>query len=59
VCAYGDELPRLRTDHTVAEYSRSRGKAVLAWLEHTVLTSMRTAEPNQFGHVEVPTRLYS
>jgi serine/threonine protein phosphatase PrpC len=44
-------LHQLTTDHTVAEYFRSRGEPVTVRMEHTVLTSMRTTEPVRFGRV--------
>lgn len=51
----GADLHQVTTDHTVAQYFRSRGAAVTPRMEHTVLTSMRTAAPTHFGHTWIPT----
>lgn len=51
----GADLRQLTTDHTVAQYFRARGGPVSTRMEHTVLTSMRTAEPSHFGRTALPT----
>ncbi|OLF13440.1 hypothetical protein BU204_27345 [Actinophytocola xanthii] len=51
----GGVLHQLTTDHTVAEYFRARGEPVTRRMEHTVLTSMRTADPPRFGHTTLRT----
>jgi serine/threonine protein phosphatase PrpC len=45
----GDDLVQLTTDHTLAEYFRSRGQAVTPRMEHVVTTSVRTARVDEFG----------
>jgi serine/threonine protein phosphatase PrpC len=51
----GTDLHQVTTDHTLAQYFRSRGVPVTPRMEHTVLTSIRTATPAHFGHTTLPT----
>ncbi|MFF2556342.1 PP2C family protein-serine/threonine phosphatase [Nocardia sp. NPDC058058] len=46
----GRALQRITTDHTVAEYFRSRGHEPMPGMAHLVTTSARTVEPDQIGH---------
>ncbi|MVU81174.1 serine/threonine protein phosphatase [Nocardia sp. ET3-3] len=46
----GRVLHRVTTDHTVAEYFRSRGHDPLPGMAHLVTTSARTARPEDIGH---------
>ncbi|WP_245568751.1 PP2C family protein-serine/threonine phosphatase [Nocardia concava] len=46
----GRVLHRITTDHTVAEYFRSRGHDPLPGMSHLVTTSARTARPEDIGH---------
>lgn len=45
----GRALQRITTDHTVAEYFRSRGHEPMPGMAHLVTTSARTAQPDDIG----------
>lgn len=45
----GRVLELVTTDHTVAEYFRSRGQEVSPRMEHMVTTSLRTVRPDRIG----------
>lgn len=45
----GRVLEQITTDHTLAEYFRSRGHEVRPRMEHMVTTSVRTAPPDRIG----------
>ena len=45
----GRVLELVTTDHTVAEYFRSRGQEVSPRMEHMVTTSVRTVPPDRIG----------
>jgi serine/threonine protein phosphatase PrpC len=55
----GRALFQLTTDHTLAQYLRDRGTTPTPAMEHQVLTSVRTAAPDEFGlaSLSIPTRL--
>ncbi|QWF83566.1 hypothetical protein HUW46_07009 [Amycolatopsis sp. CA-230715] len=52
----GQRLRLLTTDHTLAQFFRTRGQPTTPPMEHVVTTSVRTAAPKQFGltHVAGP-----
>jgi len=45
----GRVLEQVTTDHTVAEYFRSRGRRATQRMEHMVTTSVRTVRPERIG----------
>jgi serine/threonine protein phosphatase PrpC len=49
----GTTLRRLTTDHTLAEYFRSRHQPTTPRMEHMVTTSVRTTHPHEIGTAEV------
>ncbi|WP_436497374.1 PP2C family protein-serine/threonine phosphatase [Actinokineospora sp. HUAS TT18] len=50
-----DTVIQLTTDHTLAQYFRDRGTPATPRMEHLVTASLRTAKPEQLGHIAVPT----
>ncbi|NBH05854.1 serine/threonine protein phosphatase, partial [Amycolatopsis sp. SID8362] len=48
----GTTLSRLTTDHTLAEYFRTRHQPVTPRMEHVVTTSVRTTEADEIGTAE-------
>ncbi|HEX3791809.1 MAG TPA: protein phosphatase 2C domain-containing protein [Pseudonocardiaceae bacterium] len=52
----GRVLEQITTDHTAAEYFRSRGLRPAPQLEHMVTTSVRTVVPDRIGHARTSLR---
>ena len=49
----GSALRQLTTDHTLAQFFRSRGEPFAPRMEHLVTTSVRTARPTEFGRAQL------
>jgi protein phosphatase len=49
----GQVLRQLTTDHTLAQFFRSRGEPFAPRMEHVVTTSVRTARPTEFGRARL------
>lgn len=49
----GQALRQLTTDHTLAQFFRSRGEPFAPRMEHLVTTSVRTARPTELGRARL------